>query len=91
MAEEIQELSDAAKSEIAAAIAILKSDGLHIHKTAEAYANSKKEKDDKTPPDSDSGNDGGENDKDGNPPPKKEEENEKPKKAGLWWADRSSE
>jgi len=90
MGEENPELSEAAKAEIQAAIAILKSDGLHIHKTAEAYARSKETKDDS----SGSGNNDSadtEDGEEGKPPPKKEEENEKPAKQGLWWGKRASE
>lgn len=79
------DLSDEAKAEIKAAIDILKSDGIHIHKTYKSFMASQEPptdpknpanppKDPKNPAD--------------NPPPPKPEDppnDPAPKKAGLWW------
>ena len=67
------ELSDAAKEEIAAAIRILRKDGLHVHKTYKEFLASQEE-----PPEDKAG--------DGDPPPPKdppEEPAEKKKKRGI--------
>lgn len=74
---------------------IAREDGMHIHKTYDAFMKSKEVKpegegkDDKTP----SGNEPpveGEGEG-GNPPPVKEEPTDKPKKKGLWWGDREDD
>lgn len=65
-------------------IRIAREDGLHIHKTYDAFMAEKNKPVE--------GEEGTENpDKDGNPPPKKPEENEPPKKKGLWWGDREDD
>lgn len=60
-------------------IRIAREDGLHIHKTYDAFMAEKNKppEGEETPPT-----------EDGAPPPKKAEENEPPKKKGLWWGDR---
>jgi hypothetical protein len=78
------ELTDEAKAEIAAAIKILRDDGIHIHKTYAGFLKSQNDKpgDDKEP-----------ESVEGGPPPVKETKNEppKPEKMGLWWRDRTSD
>jgi hypothetical protein len=91
MAEEENEgLTDAAKSEIAAAIAILKSDGIHIHKTYASFMKGQEEakKDGSGSENPNPGNEDPGNGEEGQPPPKKEEDADPPKKKGLWWGDR---
>ena len=81
------DLTDEAKEEIKEAIRILKSDGLHIHKSYPAFLKSQEEKpkdpptDPTTEPPIDPPTEGG-------PPPVKEK-TEKPEKRGLWWGDRA--
>jgi hypothetical protein len=71
----MMELSAEAKAEIAAAIGILKSDGVHIHKTYPAFV--------KAQQDADSGKK--DEPTDGKPPPKKDEpEAEYDEIVGLW-------
>ena len=76
------ELSDEAKAEIAAAVKILREDGVHIHKSYAAFQKSLGDKPEGKP-------EGKPEDKptEGEPPPVKEEPTEKPKKKGLWWGD----
>jgi hypothetical protein len=81
-----------AKREIKAAIDILKSDGIHIHKTYKAFL--AQEGVDKAANAGEKLAEGGEKlsgETEGTPPPEKpeEEQNEKPKKKGAWWGDRS--
>lgn len=73
-------LTDAARAEIKAAIDILRSDGLHIHKTYASFLKSQEEgkKEEESP-------------KEGEPPPKKEDENPPAKKKGLWWGETEEE
>jgi len=77
------DLTDEAKAEIAAAIKILREDGVHIHKTYAQFQKTlenppkKEETEPPAPP------------KDGDPPPPKDGPTEPPKKAGLWWGNRS--
>jgi hypothetical protein len=80
------DLSDEAKAEIKSAIDILKSDGIHIHKTYKQFMASQENPptdpknppaDPKNPPKTE-----------GNPPPPKPGDpptDPTPKKAGLWW------
>ena len=75
------ELSDEAKAEIAAAVKILREDGVHIHKSYAAFQKSLDKPEDKPqdkPEDKPT---------EGEPPPPKPEPTEKPKKKGLWWGD----
>lgn len=79
------ELSDEGKAAIAEAIAILKSDGVHIHKTYAQFLKSQGEppKDPANPPKADP--------KPGDPPPPKQDPPADPPKTakrGLWWGDR---
>ena len=80
------ELSDEAKAEIAAAVKILREDGVHIHKSYAAFQKSLEDKPEVKPEDKPEGKP---EDKptEGQPPPAKEEPAEKPKKKGLWWGD----
>ena len=79
------ELSDEAKAEIAAAVKILREDGVHIHKSYVAFQKSLGEKaEDKPDKSEDKPED---KPTEGQPPPAKEEPVEKPKKKGLWWGD----
>jgi hypothetical protein len=77
------ELSDEAKAEIKAAIDILRSDGIHIHKTYPAFlASQTKPTEDPKPKPADPPKPGD------NPPPPKPTADvpvDPPKKAGLWW------
>jgi hypothetical protein len=84
-----------AKNEVKEAIRILKEDGLHVHRTYDAFLASKKvekgsEAGEKL---SETGEklSGEEEKTEGQPPPEKakEEQTEKPKKKGMWWGDRS--
>ena len=72
------ELSDEAKAEIAAAVKILREDGVHIHKSYAAFQKSLGDKPEGKPEDKPT---------EGEPPPPKPEPTEKPKKKGLWWGD----
>ena len=77
------ELSDEAKAEIAAAVKILREDGVHIHKSYAAFQKSLGDKPEGKPevkPVEDKPTEG-------EPPPPKPEPVEKPKKKGLWWGD----
>jgi hypothetical protein len=88
----MSETPDWAKKEVQEAVRILKSDGIHIHKTYDAFMASKK-----VNSEAETGEklaEGGEklsgDNPEGNPPPEKKEDekNEKPKKKGMWWGDR---
>lgn len=80
-----------AKRELKEAIRILKEDGVHIHKSYEAFLATKK-----VEKGSEAGEklaEGGEKlageETEGNPPPEKpEDKQEKPRKKGAWWGDR---
>jgi hypothetical protein len=63
------------KKQIKEAVDILRSDGMHIHKTYADFQKSLGEEKE-TPP------------KDGDPPPAKDEPTEKPVKKGMWWGAR---
>ena len=78
------ELSDAAKEEIAAAVKILREDGVHIHRTYKKFMAEV----DKIPTGEENPED---KPKDGDPPPPKDDKNEPPKKADLWWGGRSND
>ena len=79
------ELSDEAKAEIAAAVKILREDGVHIHKSYGAFLKSQETKpEDKPEKPEDKPED---KPTEGEPPPPKPEPTEKPKKKGLWWGD----
>ena len=77
---------------------IAREDGMHIHKTYDAFMKSKetktppegeiKEGDDKSKqtPAGDAPTSG-----EGNPPPVKDEPIDKPKKKGLWWGNREDD
>jgi hypothetical protein len=71
---------DAIKSEIAAAVKILREDGVHIHKT---YAQFQATLDKKEPPNPTDPPDP----KEGDPPPPGDPK-DPPKKKGIWWGDR---
>lgn len=77
-------LSEAARKEIADAVAILKSDGVHIHKTYAAFQKTLAE----NPPEPESKPD---EDPEGKPPPKKDEPAEPPAKKSLWWGTRNAD
>ena len=79
------DLTDEAKAEIAAAIKILRDDGVHIHKSYAAFVKSQGQTD---PPKTDPPKDPPSIE--GNPPPVKDEKTEKPEKKGIWWGDRNS-
>lgn len=67
------------KAEIAAAVEILRSDGMHIHKT---YAEFQKSLTPETEPPKPEP-------KEGDPPPVKDDKTDvKPVKGGLWWGTR---
>jgi hypothetical protein len=72
---------DWAKAEIAEAIRILKEDGLHIHRTYDAFMKTKEAPTD--PPKSE------DDDTEGKPPPAKDAPTDKPGRKSLWWGDRS--
>ena len=76
------ELSDEAKAEIAAAVKILREDGVHIHKSYAAFQKSLGDKPEDKPQDKPE-----DKPTEGEPPPPKPEPTEKPKKKGLWWGD----
>ena len=76
------ELSDEAKAEIAAAVKILREDGVHIHKSYPAFLKSQEGK-----PEDKSEDKAEDKPTEGEPPPPKPEPTEKPKKKGLWWGD----
>lgn len=94
-------LTDEAKSAIQAAVKILVSDGLHIHKTYDRYLKTRVDKDaelggkaadavdpaKQTPPTppADPAN------PTPPPPPNNPEPNEPPKKKGLWWGDKNDD
>lgn len=82
------EAPDWAKNEIKEAIRILKEDGLHIHRTYNAFMASKTEtKDDsKDSTDADTSKDST-NDSEGNPPPNGAK-NTPPRRKSVWWGDR---
>jgi hypothetical protein len=79
------EAPDWAKAEVAKAIEILKSDGVHIHKTYAQFQASLADKGTKK--------EGEETTEEGGAPPEKPEEdkNTPPKKRGYWWGDRADE
>jgi hypothetical protein len=81
------EVPEWAKAEIAAAVRILKDDGVHVHKMMGKFG---AKKDD--PPE---GTDAEGDDTAGKPPPKKEKKDgdaEPPKaKRSLWWGERANE
>ena len=77
------ELSDEAKAEIAAAVKILREDGVHIHKSYAAFQKSLGDKPEDKPQDKPVEDKPTESE----PPPPKPEPTEKPKKKGLWWGD----
>jgi hypothetical protein len=78
------EAPDWAKAEVAKAIEILKSDGVHIHKTYAQFQASLADKGTKK--------EGEETEEGGAPPEKPEEDkNTPPKKRGYWWGDRADE
>ena len=79
------ELSDEAKAEIAAAVKILRDDGVHIHKSYAAFQKSLEETEDK--PEGKTEDKTEDKPTEGEPPPAKEEPTQKPKKKGLWWGD----
>jgi hypothetical protein len=73
------DLSEEGKAEIAAAVAILRSDGLHIHKTYAEFQKGLKPEGEGKPP---------EEETEGKPPPEKGKENDPetpPAKKSLWW------
>jgi hypothetical protein len=71
-----EETPDWAKAEITAAVEILKSDGLHIHKTYEQFMAGKEQ----TPPKDEP--------TEGQPPPAKDNPTPTPEKKSVWWGDR---
>lgn len=75
------EAPDWAKAEIAAAVEILKSDGLHIHKTYEQFMAGKDQ-----PPTEPKSED---KDTEGQPPPVTDTPTETSKKKSFWWGDRT--
>ena len=69
------EISEEGKAEIAAAVKILKEDGLHISKTYQKVTAAPAKEEEST---------------EGKPPPaKKTEEKTAPVKPGLWWGTRT--
>lgn len=78
------ELTDEAKAEIKAAIDILKSDGVHIHKTYKSFlASQEPPADPKKPPVADP-----KNPPVADPPPPKDSTDppaDPPKRGGIWW------
>lgn len=73
-------LSKAAQDEIAAAVRILREDGVHIHKTYAQFQESLKNPPKvEEPPEDEPG--------EGDPPPKKDKKNEPepPVKKSMWW------
>lgn len=74
-----------AKTEIAEAVKILKSDGVHIHRTYAAFQASLTEGKDKSETEETT-----ETETEGTPPPTKDDKNEPPKRGSLWWGDRLS-
>lgn len=77
-----RKLSEAARKEIAEAVAILKSDGVHIHKTYAAFQKSLTEQPEAKPEEPDT---------EGQPPPEKPDENTPPVKKSLWWGTRNAD
>jgi len=76
-------LSEEAKAELAAAVKILREDGVHIHKT---YAQFLKAQQSDTPETTDK-EPTVNTPVEGGPPPVKEEPTDKPKKKSLWWGE----
>jgi hypothetical protein len=72
-------MSDEAKAELAAAVKILRDDGVHVHKTYAKYMSTKD-----APPTEETKEEVTE----GGPPPAKEEPTKEPKKRGIWWGER---
>lgn len=83
MANEDEEAPEWAKREIAAAVEILKSDGVHIHRTYKSFMDSQQQE---TPePDKDKGKGKGQ------APPVKETTSEVPAKRSMWWGSRTND
>lgn len=81
MAKENEEAPDWAKAEIAAAVEILKSDGLHIHRTYKTFMDSQGTDNGETPPKDEP--------TEGQPPPAKDNPTDPPKKKSVWWGERT--
>lgn len=83
------ELSEEGKAEIAAAIKILRDDGVHIHKTYAQFMKSQSEPKNNADPGK---SEPSKTDDGTNPPPAKTDNadppNPEPKKRDLWWGDR---
>lgn len=77
-------LTKAAQDEIRAAVEILKSDGIHIHKTYAAFQKSLTNGNQGNPTDPSTDPP----DTTGQPPPVKDQATDPPKKCSLWWGDR---
>ena len=86
-------MTDDDKKELQDAIRILKSDGFHIHRTAEAYAKTReKPADDPKPEDPKPEDDPKPADKEeGGPPPVKDKPADPPKSRDWWFGSRGHE
>lgn len=82
-------LTDEARAEIAAAVKILRDDGVHIHKTYAAFQKSQQDKPQDKPEDKvqDKPED---TPTEGEPPPVKDTPAVKPVRKGLWWGEDAS-
>jgi len=79
-------MTDDDKKELQDAIRILKSDGFHIHRTAEAYAKTREKPADEPKPEDPKPEDSKPADKEeGGPPPVKDKTAEPPKVSRDWW------